>query len=141
MRTHDGTVTGDRCEQPQNTTRDVWMLWVQADLATVLTVRHHFGARAFDLGPRYRTLGTLFRTLGVTAASRFPKAADDDDMRTPEQARALVVVVRCLELLNVSGTINSWIDSLLGLLPALILGWSHGRLSSHTFEFQCTIRN
>lgn len=53
MRTHDGTVTGDRCEQPQNTTRDVWMLWMQADLATVLTVRHRgaFGARAFDLGP------------------------------------------------------------------------------------------
>jgi hypothetical protein len=101
MRTHDGTVTGDRCEQPQNTTRDVWMLWMQADLATVLTVRHRgaFGARAFDLGP-YRTLGTLFRTLGVTAASRFPKAADDDDMRTPEQARALVVDVRCLELLT-----------------------------------------
>jgi hypothetical protein len=67
----------------------------------VLTVRHRgaFGARAFDLGP-YRTLGTLFRTLGVTAASRFPKAADDDDMRTPEQARALVVVVLCLELLR-----------------------------------------
>ena len=102
MRTHDGTVTGDRCEQPQNTTRDVWMLWMQADLATVLTVRHRgaFGAR-FCFGTiRYRTLGTLFRTLGVTAASRFPKAADDDVMRTPEQARALVVDVRCLELLT-----------------------------------------
>ena len=36
-------------------------------------------------------------------------------MRTPGQARALVVVVRCLELLNVSGTINSWIDCFLGL--------------------------
>ena len=79
------------------------MLWMQADLATVLTVRHRvaFGARAFDLGTiRCRTLGTLFRALGVTAASRYPKAADDDDMRTPEQARALVVLVRCLELLT-----------------------------------------
>jgi hypothetical protein len=42
----------------------------------------------------------LFRTLEFTAASRFPKAEDDDDMRTPEQARALVVVVLCLELLR-----------------------------------------
>ena len=58
----------------------------------------------------------MFRTLEFTAASRFPKAEDDDDMRTPEQARALVVVVLCLELLNVSGTINSWIDSFWGIL-------------------------
>jgi hypothetical protein len=44
--------------------------------------------------------GYLVQNSWLTAAGRFPKAEDDDDMRTPEQARALVVVVLCLELLR-----------------------------------------